>query len=95
MGGRVQVQVSRVDLDARRIDFRLVRAGEGERLLAQGRPDRTQGAEQSLVKVREADREAKAGRRKASVRNGVPKSKADDAGRGARKSAARPRRGRR
>jgi len=35
-GSRLRVQVSRVDLDARKIDFRLVREG-GERLLARGR----------------------------------------------------------
>jgi ribonuclease R len=37
IGARVRVQVSRVDLDGRRIDFRMVREGEGERLLARGR----------------------------------------------------------
>ena len=36
IGARVRVQVSRVDLDGRRIDFRLVREGEGER--GAGRP---------------------------------------------------------
>jgi ribonuclease R len=38
IGARVRVQVSRVDLDGRRIDFRMVREGEGERLLGRGRP---------------------------------------------------------
>ncbi|MBQ0959547.1 ribonuclease R [Ideonella sp. 4Y11] len=38
VGARVRVQVSRVDLDGRRIDFRMVREGEPERLLAKGRP---------------------------------------------------------
>ena len=32
VGTRVRVQVSRVDLDSRRIDFRLVRDGEGRKL---------------------------------------------------------------
>jgi ribonuclease R len=36
VGTRVRVQVSRVDLDGRKIDFRLVREGEAERLLAKG-----------------------------------------------------------
>src|SRR5207344_192983 len=36
-GTRVRVQVSRVELDSRRIDFRMVREGESERLLARGR----------------------------------------------------------
>ena len=34
VGSRVRVQVSRVDLDGRKIDFRLVREGEGERAAA-------------------------------------------------------------
>jgi ribonuclease R len=38
IGSRVQVQVSRVDLDGRRIDFRLVR--EGEALLARAMKDK-------------------------------------------------------
>ncbi|MBQ0930876.1 ribonuclease R [Ideonella alba] len=38
VGARVRVQVSRVDLDGRRIDFRMVREGESDRLLAKGRP---------------------------------------------------------
>jgi len=33
-GARLRVQVSRVDLDGRKIDFRLVREGQEERLLA-------------------------------------------------------------
>ena len=37
VGTRVRVQVSRVDLDGREIDFRLVREGEAERLLARVR----------------------------------------------------------
>lgn len=36
LGSRVQVQVSRVDLDGRRIDFRLVRAGDGSELQTPG-----------------------------------------------------------
>jgi ribonuclease R len=38
IGSRVRVQVSRVDLDGRKIDFRLVR--EGEELLARGAKDK-------------------------------------------------------
>jgi ribonuclease R len=38
IGSRVRVQVSRVDLDGRKIDFRLVR--EGEDLVARGLKDR-------------------------------------------------------
>jgi ribonuclease R len=43
IGTRVQVQVSRVDLDGRRIDFRLVR--DGERLAPRGAGDRSLGYE--------------------------------------------------
>ena len=61
VGVRVQVQVSRVDLDARRIDFRLVREGEGERPSAPGRPERTRAvsATEELSAVRSTDRKAK------------------------------------
>src|SRR4051812_18652388 len=37
IGARVRVQVSRVDLDGRKIDFRIVREVETERLLSRGR----------------------------------------------------------
>ncbi|MFY9512490.1 MAG: ribonuclease R, partial [Rubrivivax sp.] len=76
IGTRVRVQVSRVDLDGRRIDFRMVREGEGERLLSRGRadkgerPERAERAErperaptsavEELAAVREADRTVKA-----------------------------------
>jgi ribonuclease R len=49
IGTRVRVQVSRVDLDGRKIDFRIVREGEGERLLARGerggKPDKGEKAD--------------------------------------------------
>ena len=69
VGARVRVQVSRVDLDGRKIDFRMVREGEAERLLARGeraRPGAAGGsvsAVAELAAVREADRAAKAGTR--------------------------------
>ncbi len=37
VGARVRIQVSRVDLDGRKIDFRMVRDGEAEHLLARGK----------------------------------------------------------
>jgi ribonuclease R len=37
VGTKLRVQVSRVDLDGRRIDFRLVKEGETDRLLSRGR----------------------------------------------------------
>jgi ribonuclease R len=62
VGTRVRVQVSRVDLDGRKIDFRLVREGEGERLLDKGRGDkpRPASAVAERAAVRAADREVKA-----------------------------------
>jgi ribonuclease R len=62
VGTRVRVQVSRVDLDARKIDFRLVREGDAERLLARGRADRSHAtlAADELQRVKVADRELKA-----------------------------------
>ncbi|MBL8332883.1 MAG: ribonuclease R [Rubrivivax sp.] len=78
VGARLQVQVSRVDLDARRIDFRLVREGDGERLLASGRPDRPRArkATDELAAVQKDDRAAKAATRKAAAgaksRTGAP-----------------------
>jgi ribonuclease R len=70
-GSRLRVQVSRVDLDARKIDFRLVREGAAERLLSRGRRDKPPlpastahpadaapaDAEEELNAVREQDRE--------------------------------------
>ncbi|MBK7263972.1 MAG: ribonuclease R [Rubrivivax sp.] len=70
LGVRVQVQVSRVDLDARRIDFRLVREGEGDRLPASGRAERSRPASASdaLTSVRSADRKAKTASRERIAR---------------------------
>jgi ribonuclease R len=67
VGTRVRVQVSRVDLDARRIDFRLVREGGGERLLARGRqaPAAAPSAVQALAETESADRAVKARTRQA------------------------------
>ena len=67
VGARVRVQVSRVDLDGRKIDFRMVREGEGERLLARGDKARPPaagvGAVAELAAVRETDRGVKAATR--------------------------------
>ncbi len=74
VGTRVRVQVSRVDLDGRRIDFRMVREGEAERLLTPGRPARTTHAAgtagEELATLRETDRAAKvAARAEKAARN--------------------------
>jgi ribonuclease R len=63
IGARVRVQVSRVDLDGRRIDFRMVREGEDDASRLRARRDRVppQGdAGDELSRVKAADRAAKA-----------------------------------
>jgi ribonuclease R len=95
VGTRVRVQVSRVDLDGRKIDFRLMRDGEDERLLARGRVASERGAVQALHEVRERDRAARAGARSARAGTRTKGSGADTAsakGRGGRSAAARKRR---
>ncbi len=60
IGTRVRVQVSRVDLDGRKIDFRMVREGETERLISRGRPERPATASEELNTLRATDRTVKA-----------------------------------
>ncbi|AKJ28993.1 ribonuclease R [Caldimonas brevitalea] len=60
VGGRVRVQVSRVDLDGRKIDFRMVRETEDERLISRAMRDKGGGKQAELKGVQEADREVKA-----------------------------------
>ncbi len=98
VGTRVQVQVSRVDLDARRIDFRLVRETVGERLLTRGRPAAAaeETAVQALAQTERADRASKARARRIGgpAGAGKPSVKAATPGKAAvreRKPAARKR----
>ncbi|HEY6133088.1 MAG TPA: ribonuclease R [Rubrivivax sp.] len=76
VGTRVRVQVSRVDLDGRRIDFRLVREGEGDRPLARTKPDRAkpETAVDELAALKSTDRAVKAGarRERKTVSRGAP-----------------------
>ncbi len=75
VGGRLRVQVSRVDLDGRRIDFRPVREGEpapaaaknGAKGGRQRRATEPQAAQQQLAAVQEADREVRRSARKAAT----------------------------
>ena len=64
IGSRVRVQVSRVDLDGRKIDFRMVREGEDEGAPLRGRRDKSGekalAAAGELEAVKGADRAAKA-----------------------------------
>jgi ribonuclease R len=64
VGARVRVQVSRVDLDGRKIDFRMVRDGDEDAALIARTPRRMVGARRrraaELEAVKEADRAVKA-----------------------------------
>ena len=77
VGARVRVQVSRVDLDSRKIDFRLVHEGQSDPL-ATNRAKRVRPAEREssavteLAAVKASDRAVKAAKRKA----GAPKTQA-------------------
>jgi ribonuclease R len=79
IGTKVKVQVSRVDLDGRRIDFRIVREGDGERLLAKGRSAESASAVQTLAATQQADRQAKRAAKSAKSTQGA---RAAQAGRG-------------
>jgi len=76
VGARVRVQVSRVDLDGRKIDFRMVRDNEEEAALMRARRSRMAAASTSAVAelsaVKETDRAVKAAA-KGKGRNGVGK----------------------
>ncbi|MDE2145741.1 MAG: ribonuclease R [Burkholderiales bacterium] len=77
VGARVRVQVSRVDLDGRKIDFRMVREGEGDKLLARGERVRPAGAAAELAQVQASDRAEKARTRtaKSGPAERVPRSR--------------------
>ena len=64
VGSRVRVQVSRVDLDGRKIDFRMVRDGEEDLAMARAKrdrnADRNTSAVAELAAVKETDRATKA-----------------------------------
>jgi ribonuclease R len=61
VGSRVRVQVSRVDLDGRKIDFRMVREGEEEAIASRARRDKANAtAASELSAVKDADRAVKA-----------------------------------
>ncbi|MBI5334646.1 MAG: ribonuclease R [Burkholderiales bacterium] len=90
VGARLRVQVSRVDLDSRKIDFRLVREGEdsrGSRPAGRGSRERAAPAQAELAAIKEADRQEKAdkrsasGRGKATAKKGAAKSAAGRPGR--------------
>jgi len=78
VGSRVRVQVSRVDLDGRKIDFRLVREGETDALVPRSRPVQGKGAASpsaELQEIKQRDRATKAARGKAVAARGAPAGK--------------------
>ena len=92
VGSRVRVQVSRVDLDGRRIDFRLVREGEADKPV--GKPERADRARPTtasgeLAAVQDADRIAKAATR--AFKAGAKSAPGKLAGNGSADSARRSR----
>jgi ribonuclease R len=91
VGSRVRVQVSRVDLDGRKIDFRLVREGEEVTAAQRSRRDKERGSADSatseVVALKEADRAVKAASKtKARARSGAT-PRPGRAGKAATKSA--------
>lgn len=80
VGSRVRVQVSRVDLDGRKIDFRMVHEGEDSTLLARAKRDKLgvsgKGAVAELAAVKEADRAVKASTKARKTQAGGKKGSA-------------------
>lgn len=92
VGARVRVQVSRVDLDARKIDFRLVRedggatprtqqgqAGSG-RTGRKGRSANEYSAQDELSEIQELDRQVRRGARDARTGSKAERHPAAEAG---------------
>jgi ribonuclease R len=82
VGSRVRVQVSRVDLDARKIDFRLVREGlspiervDGLKRSARSTPPSTAREELAMVHSRDQALKAQGRKAKKSASKGVSKSR--------------------
>ncbi len=96
IGSRVRIQVSRVDLDGRRIDFRLVREGDAALPPVRGRRDRqaalAASAAEELLVMKGLDREVKAATRRAGAKVGKA-GKTGNAVKGARAAPAAARGG--
>jgi ribonuclease R len=94
VGGRIQVQVSRVDLDGRKIDFRLVREGAPTPTGSGRAPrerERHESAHDELAAIQATDRQVRRAGRKSSgggAGGGGAKSSRSAAGAGGRKAAA-------
>lgn len=107
-GARVRVQVSRVDLDGRKIDFRMVREGDDEAPGNNNRPRRDKGgratgkpvqekpatAVEALAQVLETDRAVKArGKAAKQSKAAASASRSQGAGGSSRASQSAPRGG--
>jgi ribonuclease R len=96
IGARVRVQVSRVDLDGRKIDFRIVREAEGERLLSRGRKTEPRAgvatAAEQLAAVESQDRDVKRAARKTKAGARAAKGAAGKTSARGKPVAKRPRR---
>ena len=94
VGSRVRVQVSRVDLDGRKIDFRMVRDGEDAattslRTRRDKAAERTEAVTSEIVALKEADRAVKAAAKaKARARSGASPRPVRAGKTAARKAAA-------
>jgi ribonuclease R len=97
-GAKVRVQVSRVDLDGRKIDFRLVQDSDEARLVARALRDKSssdraaalvepQTAAEALEQVRRQDRAVKAGRKTGKGEKSSAKTVAAHPVKAARKAA--------
>jgi ribonuclease R len=96
MGARVRVQVSRVDLDGRKIDFRMVREGEADRLMSKGHVakaeravDKVDSAAAELAAVKQADRLARGGARAAKAAGAAQGGKGGSGAGGGRPARSR------
>ena len=91
VGSRVRVQVSRVDLDGRKIDFRMVHEGDEDAALTRAKRERQadRSAVGELAAVKDADRAVKASKRKPAVA-GVRSHPVRAAKTAARKSPPKP-----
>jgi ribonuclease R len=88
VGSRVRVQVSRVDLDGRKIDFRMVREEEDDAVAMRARREKPSSAAGELAAVKAKDRTVKAAT-KAKARAGGATHPVRAAKSAARKSAGR------
>ncbi|WP_374413181.1 ribonuclease R [Hydrogenophaga sp.] len=95
LGSRVQVQVSRVDLDGRRIDFRLV-SGNDDLVLRAIRDKAGTPAQESDTRFRERSKGARQVENGKAAKTAKPTGKTSrKASRGAERSAGKTRKGRR